>query len=384
MTIVNSDKKTLAEKVAGVIDQALQEGKIVGTVTLISRNGKRIYSRAAGYADREAGIAMQEDALFRLASLTKPIVSTAALALIAQGTLQLDDPVTRWLPEFRPRLENGQEPTITVRQLLTHTAGLGYGFLESEKGGPYARAGVSDGMDVVDFSLEENLIRLSSAPLKYMPGTAWGYSIATDVLGALLEKAYGAPLQNIVQDKVTGPLNMTETSFFTTNRRKTTVPYLNTNSAAARMGDTEIAQVFEHTAGIRFQPERAFLPSAYPSGGAGMVGTAQDFLRFLEELRTGHRLLPKEWKDEMSRIQTGDLHLDGWPGRGFGLGFTVLRDPAAAETKESPGTWRLGGAYGHSWFVDPAEKLTVVSLTNTAFEGMSGLFTAELTESVYG
>lgn len=126
--------------------------------------GELIYSRAAGFADREQKRIMEENALFRLASVTKPIVSTAALALISQGKLNLHDPVTRWLPAFRPWLANGQDAQITIHQLMTHTAGLTYRFFQEDQG-TYERAGVSDGMDLSEISLEENLHRLASVPL---------------------------------------------------------------------------------------------------------------------------------------------------------------------------------------------------------------------------
>ncbi|MFP3434358.1 serine hydrolase domain-containing protein, partial [Paraburkholderia sp. SIMBA_061] len=135
----------------------------------------------------ESRTPMREDTLFRLASVTKPIVSTAAMVLVAQHKLSLDDDVTRWLPNFRPPLPDGDVPAITVRQLLTHTAGLGYRFAEADVDGPYARAGVSDGLDGAAVTLGENVCRIASAPLLYAPGTNWNYSVALDVTGALIE-----------------------------------------------------------------------------------------------------------------------------------------------------------------------------------------------------
>ncbi len=134
------------KKLDGVIDSALAERRIVGTVVLVSQGGELRYHRAAGLADREAGIPMREGAIFRLASLTKPIVSAAALALAERGPLSLDDTVAKWIPEFRPSLEDGTKPEIAIRQLLNHTAGFRYGFHEPEDG-PYHRAQVSDGLD---------------------------------------------------------------------------------------------------------------------------------------------------------------------------------------------------------------------------------------------
>ncbi|KAF6575738.1 beta-lactamase family protein [Paenibacillus polymyxa] len=372
-------------RVNAVIDQTLAEKRLIGTVVMIYMDGSPVYVRAAGLADREEQRPMQEDALFRLSSVSKPIVSTAALVLAAQGLIKLDESIERWLPDFRPRLISGEQPPITVRQLLTHTAGLTYGFLEEEGGGPYHRAGVSDGMDFSNLTLEENLQRLASVPLLYTPGKAWGYSIATDVLGAIISRVCGTTLDAAVKKLVTEPLGMHDTSFAVADAGRLAAPYVNDISEPRRMRELEVAQVFEGTAGLRFQPARAFDPTAFHSGGSGMIGSAKDFMRLLETLRNGgNPLLSEEWVREMGTIQTGSLPLAGWPGRGFGLGFTVLQDPDESGTAESPGTWRLGGAYGHSWFVDPALRLSVVAFTNTAFEGMSGPFTTELCQAIYG
>ncbi|MDH2331213.1 serine hydrolase domain-containing protein [Paenibacillus polymyxa] len=372
-------------RVNAVIDQTLNEKRLVGAVVMIYMDGSPVYVRAAGLADREEQRPMHEDALFRLSSVSKPIVSTAALVLAAQGLIKLDESIERWLPDFRPRLISGEQPSITVRQLLTHTAGLTYGFLEEEGGGTYHRAGVSDGMDFSNLTLEENLQRLASVPLLYAPGKAWGYSIATDVLGAIISRVCGTTLDAAVKKLVTEPLGMHDTSFAVADAGRLAAPYVNDISEPRRMRELEVAQVFEGTAGLRFQPARAFDSTAFHSGGSGMIGSAKDFMRLLETLRNGgNPLLSEEWVREMGTIQTGNLPLAGWPGRGFGLGFTVLQNPDESGTAESPGTWRLGGAYGHSWFVDPTLRLSVVAFTNTAFEGMSGPFTTELCQAIYG
>ncbi|WP_459502941.1 serine hydrolase domain-containing protein [Bacillus sp. C1] len=383
MLHVGMDTFDRQKRLDKVIERAITEDRIVGTVVLVAENGELIYRRSAGFSDCEKRKLIEENALFRLSSVTKPIVSAAALALVSQGKMSLEDDIKKWLPEFRPRLANGQEAFITIRHLLTHTTGLTYGFLE-EQGGAYHRAGVSDGMDRSGLSLEENLKRLSTVSLLYTPGTNWGYSIATDVLGAIISKVSNSPLEKAVQSLVTKPLNMKDTAFHVVDEKRLVTPYVNDRLGTRRMGKIEIAQVFEGTAGIRFEPDRVFDKDAFPSGGSGMVGSASDFLQFLEELRVGKQLLSSELSSEMRRVQTGDIELENWPGRGFGLGFTILKDPKKANTKESIGSWRLGGAYGHSWFVDPIKKLSVVAFTNTAFEGMSGQFTIDICNAVYG
>ncbi|CAB3774019.1 MULTISPECIES: serine hydrolase domain-containing protein [Burkholderia] len=374
---------TLTQRVDGVLERTLSEQRLVGAVILIAQAGQVVYRRAAGMADREAGKPMQEDALFRLASVSKPIVSVAALALIAQGRLQIDEDVTRWLPEFTPRLPDGTQPRITIRHLMTHTAGLSYKFFQEENG-PYARAGVSDGMDGSDVSLQENVRRIAAAPLLYRPGSEWKYSIATDVLGAVIEQVTHLPLDKAVAELVTGPLGLRDTAFTAVDERRLAVAYADAPSAPRRLGEPDFVPFVEGTAGFDLSPSRALNAAAYPSGGAGMVGSAGDFLRLLETLRTGGApLLPESLVRQFTTNQIGDLPMAFWPGRGFGLGITVLKDPVAAQTPESAGTWRMGGTYGHSWFVDPVRQLSVVAFTNTALEGMSGAFVAELCEAVY-
>jgi len=375
----------LASRIDAVLEQTLHDRRLVGAVVLVAHRGQLVYQRAAGLADREARLPMSQDALFRLSSVSKPITSVAALALIAQGRINLDDSITHWLPHFKPTLADGTPALITVRQLLTHTAGFTYGFLESDQGGPYLDAGVSDGMDRTELSLEENLHRLGQAPLLYKPGSQWGYSIATDVLGGVIAAAHGTSLAEAVDQLVGRPLGWRDTGFRVTDAARLSPAYLNDQPQPRRMQALEVVPVFEGTAGIRLEPARALDTRAYDSGGSGMVGSAGEFLQLLETLRKGGApLLPKHLVAEMGSSQTGDLELANWPGRGFGLGFTVLKDPAAAQTVESVGTWRLGGAYGHSWFVDPAQELTVVAFTNTAFEGMFGQFTVDLCNAAYG
>lgn len=369
--------------VNNVIDHTLSEKRIVGTVVQIAWKGNVVFNRAAGLADREQQRVMQEDALFRYASVTKPIVSVAALVLISQGKLQLSDLVDTWLPYFRPILPNGGHASITVHQLLTHTAGLTYRFFQ-EDNGTYELAGVSDGMDAARITLEANLRRVASAPLLYEPGTMWRYSIATDVLGAVIEKVTGMPLSVAVQRLVTQPLGMTDTAFVAVDEARLTAAYADHSGEPRRLREMDTIPFVEGTAGFRLAPNRALDKSAYPSGGAGMIGSAGDFLKLLETLRLGGApILSQALVAEMTTNQIGDLNMPFWPGRGFGLGFTLLKDPLAANTPESPGSWRMGGTYGHSWFVDPQEELSVVAFTNTALEGMSGRFTTDICEAVY-
>ena len=373
----------LVSGVDAAIDLALAENRIVGAVVLVSRDGELIYHRAAGLIDREANRPMTEDAIFRLASMSKTIVSAATLSLVEKGKLKLDDPVTKYLPDFRPKLADGSEPVITVRELLTHTAGLTYGFLEPEDG-PYHRAGVSDGLAQPGRTAEDNLRRIASVPLSYKPGTAWGYSVAIDVLGEVIAKADGRPLQEVVSELVTGPLKMTDTAFTVSSRDRLAVSYANEASGPVRMSDHQIVPIGVGV-GFLFDPDRLFNLKSFPSGGAGLNGTAKDYLTFLETLRTGGGVILKpETVAMMTSNQTGDLPgIGSEPGWQFCFGAAIKVDGEASESPFSVGTYKWGGAYGHTWFVDPEKKLSVVILTNCTIEGMAGKMPDDISKAIY-
>jgi CubicO group peptidase (beta-lactamase class C family) len=167
------------------IERALDDRRIVGAVVLVAKGGQVVYGRAVGFADREAGGSMHENCIFLLSSVAKPIVTAAALRLVENGRMDLGDSVRRWLPEFKPRLADGRVPEITIHHLLTHSAT--YVFIEPTDG-PYHRLRISSGFDSTDADLEEIVRRISAAPLGYEPGAGWGYSMAIDVLGAVIEK----------------------------------------------------------------------------------------------------------------------------------------------------------------------------------------------------
>lgn len=370
-------------RVDAVIDAAVAEKRLVGVVVLIAYDGKIAYRRSAGLANRETRTQMGAERIFRWSSLTKPIVSAAAMALVERGKLGLDDAVTRWLPDFRPQLPDGRTPVITLRQLLTHTSGLGYGFAEGPDGAAYRQAQISDGLDESTVSLEKNLRRLASVPLHFEPGKSWNYSLGIDVIGAVLERAEDAPLQDVVSQRVTEPLGMSDTAFYCSEPSRLAVPYVNDQPAPILMSDPAVVTLLPGTA-IRYSPSRALNPHAFASGGCGMVGTADDFLRFLEAVRKGGApILERRSVQAMMSNQIGELTTLLGPGTGFGIGAAVITDSAAAQTPQSPGTLTWGGVYGHNWFIDPQRRLSVVSLSNTALEGMNGAFPGELRNAIY-
>lgn len=374
----------LAERVRAAVDQALTEQRLVGAVVFIARDGQLVHRHAAGFADRETQRPMREDAIFRFSSLTKPIVSAAAMALVEQEKLSLNDAVTCWLPQFRPQAADLGEVSITVRHLLTHTAGLTYSFLQPAEG-TYLKRGVSDGLDRSGLSIDEELRRLAAIPLSYAPGAAWGYSLAVDVLGEILSRVLGMPLPEVVERLVTRPLEMRDTGFSVRDHGRLVVPYVDGNPPR-RMADPDVVRM-EGGAGIRFSPSRIFDSDSFVSGGVGMVGTAPDFLKFLEALRNGgHPILRAETVEAMMTNQIGELRInvEPTPSWGFGFGGAVLMDPALANVPQAEGTWKWGGVYGHHWYVDGHNRLCVVAMTNTACEGMSGRFVHDLMRAVYG
>lgn len=386
-----SAMSTNAGAIDAAIDRALAEARIVGAVVLVAQEGRAVYRRAAGLADRELGRPMREQAVFRLASLTKPLVTAAALRLAELGKIALTDPVTRFLPTFRPALPNGEMPTITLRHLLTHTAGLSYAFLQPPDG-PYHAARVSDGFDQPGLSMAEQLERIARAGLAYRPGERWAYSVALDVLGAVLEAVEGRRLDAVVAEHVTAPLGLTAGFDLSAAQRDLlATPYADGAPAPVRIPDDGQrvrfppgVPAYDGLAGIDLMPARTFAPASFRCGGGGMNGTAADMLAFVEAIRTGGTpILTRATATAMMSVQCDlPVPLRG-PGWAFGFGAAILTDPAAAQSPQSPGTYGWGGVWGHTWFVDPVRRVSVVSLTNTALEGMMGRYSRDLRNAVY-
>ncbi|MFT9180130.1 MAG: serine hydrolase domain-containing protein [Zymomonas mobilis] len=369
---------SLSHRLDEIIQQSLDNQRLVGCVLLVAHNGQLIYQKAAGWKDREKRQAMAVDSVFRLSSVTKPLVTAAALRLVEEGRISLDTPVTRWLPYFKPQFADAPEtPVITLHHLLTHQSGLNYGFSLPEDS-IYHHLGISDGLDFCPaLTLEENMRRLAKAPLFYYPTEGWAYSLGMDVVGAMLEKLCQRPLPEIIADYVTHPLGLHSCRFWA-EADDLVVPYYNTKSEPQRMGDKETY------GGIIFSPRRATEKQAYPSGGAGMVGNAKDLLHFFEILRTGKEgFLSQETINRMFTNHIDPKISTDKAGFGFGYGGSLVVDPDKVGSGQSEGTMQWGGVYGHRWFIDRKRAITVVSLTNTSFEGMNGAFTEDFTKAIY-
>lgn len=358
-----------------VIDDAVSTGRIVGVVFLVAKDGEIVFAAERGHADREAGKPVRRDTLFRFASVTKPFVATAALAMADKGLISLADPVHRYLPYFRPKAPDGSTPDITLRHLLTHTSGLSYDY------GP--QPDFSDGLANMDLGFEENFTRLARRPLKFMPGARWEYSMAIDVLGAVLATVERTTLDEVVKRHVSDPLGITDARFTIVDRDRLATAYADGVPTATRMPDQVTLGNANGT--FTFAPARAFNPRAFQSGGAGMIGTASDVLRLLEAIRQGGAPILKAEtcraaiSNQVGTLERGDVEA----GQRFGYLSAVVDDPKIAATPQSKGTLNWGGVYGNDWYVDIARSLTVVSMTNTALEGCNGPFTVDTRNAVY-
>jgi CubicO group peptidase (beta-lactamase class C family) len=375
----------ITQRIDDALNSALDEKRIVGAVIAVMKDGELAHFRPYGLANREQGKPMTEDAIFRLASISKPIVTAAAMRMIELGKFGLDTSVTDFLSDFKPKAPDGSTPTITIRHLLTHTAGLSYDFLQPPEG-PYNTIPVSAGIDG-DFTMEDNLARMVEAGLTFPPGAAWLYSVAIDVLGAVMAKAEGTDVEGAVQKYVTGPMQMTDTSFYVTDEKRLVQPYSNAAPEPIPIGDNFKQPFVPGCAPINLGTSRAFNRNAFQGGGGCMNGKALDIVRMLDAIRAGGApILSKETTQQMMSNQVGPLRIlfDPTGNTAFGFGGSILLNPAASGSALSAGSWQWGGVWGHSWFVDPTRKLTIVNLTNTTLEGMAGQLPGDVQRAAVG
>ncbi len=354
----------------------VDDGQLPGFLVTVARGGQLAHVGTHGHRDVEAGLPVTADTIWRIYSMTKPVTSVAAMSLYEEGAFELNDPITRWLPEFadtrvyvagpaqKPVTAPQVEP-IRVWHLLTHTSGLTYGFHHAHPVDAAYRAaghewGTPPGADSAEVTRQ-----WASMPLVFQPGSEWNYGVSTDVLGRLVEVIAGKPLDEVFAERVFAPLGMTETSF---GLRPDDDPAL-------------LARLY----GPGVVPLTAFEPAAHQrpaflSGGGGLVSTAGDYLRFVEMLRAGGaapdgtRVLGSRTVAHMVRNHipgNADLEAYGRPlfaetplrGVGFGLGFSMVLDPARYGTVASVGDYSWGGAASTAFYVDPVEDLTVTFYT---------------------
>jgi CubicO group peptidase (beta-lactamase class C family) len=352
-----------------VFQQYVDENRIGGAVGLVLQDGKVVYERAAGWADKEAGTKMMPDTIFRIASQTKAVTSVAILSLMEEGKLNLTDPVSRFIPSFansKVAVGNGARVDIvparrpiTIRDLLTHTAGISYGtdpivaaMYEAKGLGPAAGFGwfTADKDEPICVTME----RLGTLPFVAQPGEAWVYGYNTDILGCIVEKASGTPLDAFIKARITGPLGMKDTQFFL-------APAQRARLAAVYTGTPE-GTVKRAPDGARGQGFYADGPRKSFAGGAGLTSTARDYARFLEMIRRGGaidgvRILSPRTVALMTTNQVGTLHSPN--GLGFGLGFETT-DRYGANGMDSAGAYGWSGAYSSTYRVDPESHLVIV------------------------
>lgn len=374
----------------------VDQGKIAGALTLVARRGRIAWLSPLGLMDLERGKPTREDTIFRIYSMTKPVTSVAMMMLHERGLFQLSDPVHKWIPSWEHLrvYRYGKNPNfttdpparaMTVRDLLTHMSGLSYGIMErTHVDGAYRKLGIGDGKG----SLADMVAKLSQLPLEFSPGTRWGYSVATDVLGHLVELITGDRFDEFLRRNVFEPLGMVDTSFIVP---EASIERLSANYT--RTPDKKLSLIDDPGQSAYARPR------TYLSGGAGLVSTAMDYVRFAEMLRRGGeldgvRILgPRTIKymttnhlpggADLAGLAVGSFSETRYEGVGFGLGFHVTIDPVRAQVPSSVGEFGWGGMASTAFWVDPAEDLSVVFMTqlipSTTFN-----FRGQLKSIIYG
>lgn len=360
-------------------ERYVDDGRLPGFQLVVSRRGDVVHHHCYGKRDVEAGLAVEHDTIWRIYSMTKPITSVALMMLVEEGKLLLTDPVSTYIPSFgasrvwrsgsvvKPITEPVTE-TMLVWHLLTHTAGLTYGFLyQSAVDDLYRRAGYEWGVPK-DTTLAQACDAWASLPLLFQPGTEWNYSVATDVVGRLVEVISGQNLEQFFSERVFGPLGMNDTGFFAPEDKHGRLAALYQPDPATRLAKR-----------LEMGGRAAMRRPTFLSGGGGLVSTASDYDRFMRMLANGGeldgvRLLSSRTIDQMTMNHLpGDMDLSefGRPldaettydGVGFGLGFSVLVNPAKAKVHGSLGDFGWGGAASTTFWIDRSEELTAAFYT---------------------
>ena len=364
------------------IESYLQEkyidtNRYVGTLTGIYRNGQLGFISTLGLMDRESRKPIERDTIFRIYSMTKPITSVALMSLYEKGLFQLDDPVSEYIPAFKDLNVYAEgifgnykttypDREMTIRDLLSHQSGLTYGFMErSNVDAAYRELGIEKESQQ---NLQEFVNVLSTIPLEFSPGTAWNYSVSTDVCGYLIEVISGKTLDMFLEEEIFQPLGMADTGFYVPSSKTQRL----SSNYEYREGQEPIL-VDDANTGSYINPPTLF------SGGGGLVSTLDDYMAFCKMVLgrgslAGHRILSRKTLDLMSsnHLTNGkDLRScaygrwseTSYTGVGFGLGFSVLLDPAASQVSGSKGELAWGGAASTAFWIDPLEDMAVVFLT---------------------
>lgn len=366
------------------LDAVVEREQHKGSLIVLSRGGKIVHVSMRGHRDEAAGLPVEEDTIWRIYSMTKPITSVAAMMLVEEGALSLTDPVATYIPAFeRARVfQKGSAMSyasapasrpLLVWHLLTHTSGLTYEFFFNHPVDElYRNAGFMLG-GPEDYTLEEACERLAAIPLLFEPGTGWNYSRSTDVLGRVVEVVSGLPLDEFFRRRILEPLGMRDTGFFVPEEERGRL-------CALYLFDPQSGRAVPNPEGDRVKSERP----RFFAGGHGLVSTAADYLRFTHMLLRrgeldGVRLLSPRTVDLMTanHLPNGATLSSDFArplallvsneGRGFGLGVAPLVDPVGAKSLSSPGEYCWSGAANTHFWVDPAEELAVVFCAQVLF-----------------
>jgi CubicO group peptidase (beta-lactamase class C family) len=357
----------------------IDAGKIAGTLTLVARRGQVAYLEPQGHLEIERRRPVTADAVWRIYSMTKPITSVGLMMLYEEGRFQLDDPVHRFIPSWQNLrvFVGGNYPTfktapverpMTIRDLLSHTSGLTYGFMErTNVDAAYRKLGVAD-QTRSGYTLQDMVDTLAELPLEFSPGTRWNYSVATDVIGHLIEVISGQRLDAYLRARILEPLGMRDTGFVLEDEQ------------AARFAANYERQADGSLKMIDNPEQSSYRKRSFLSGGGGLLSTAPDYFRFTSMLQNmgeldGVRLLGRKTVELMTMnhlpggqdltdlAQAGMFTETAYAGVGFGLGFSVQQSPARAQILGSAGEFAWGGAASTAFWIDPAEDLIVIFMT---------------------
>jgi len=357
----------------------IDAGKIAGTLTLVARRGQVAYLEPQGHLEIERRRPVTADAVWRIYSMTKPITSVGLMMLYEEGRFQLDDPVHRFIPSWQNLrvFVGGNYPTfktapverpMTIRDLLSHTSGLTYGFMErTNVDAAYRKLDVAD-QTRSGYTLQDMVDTLAELPLEFSPGTRWNYSVATDVIGHLIEVISGQRLDAYLRARILEPLGMRDTGFVLEDEQAARFA-----ANYERQGDGSLKMIDN--------PEQSsYRKRSFFSGGGGLLSTAPDYFRFTSMLQNmgeldGVRLLGRKTVELMTMnhlpggqdltdlAQAGMFTETAYAGVGFGLGFSVQQSPARAQILGSAGEFAWGGAASTAFWIDPAEDLIVIFMT---------------------
>jgi CubicO group peptidase (beta-lactamase class C family) len=358
------------ERIGSTVQRNIDEKRIAGAVTIVVRHGNVAWVKAQGMADREGSKPMRPDTMFRICSMTKPITSTAVMMLYEEGAFLLDDPVSKFLPEFKnPKVQvkpaTGAPYSIpatrevTIRDLLRHTSGITYQW-NADLGPIYRDANVASGLLPYDGTIAESTKRLAALPLLFNPGDKWEYGLGVDVLGRLVEVISGKPLDEFFRSRILEPLGMKDTYFYPPESkldRLATAYTFYDGKGLNRFPETPITEgAFTYSADY---PERG--PRKLFSGGAGLVSTASDYARFCQMILDGGkagntRLLSRKSIELMTHDQVGKINSD----MDFGLGFGIDGVKTPLPELGSPGQYGWGGFFYTKFSIDPKEQMIVI------------------------